>query len=96
MEVIIKPIITEQLSEQAETLNRYGFVVAKEADKGQIKRAVEKKYDVKVTAVNTMIVGGKRKSRFTKAGMITGKTGSYKKALVTVAAGDIIDFYSNI
>lgn len=96
MEVIIKPIITEQLSEQAETLNRYGFVVAKEADKGQIKRAVEKKYGVKVTAVNTMIVGGKRKSRFTKAGMITGSTSSYKKALVTVAAGDIIDFYSNI
>ncbi|PVX52393.1 LSU ribosomal protein L23P [Balneicella halophila] len=96
MEIIIKPIITEQLSEQAETLNRYGFVVAKEADKGQIKRAVEKKYGVKVTAVNTMIVGGKRKSRFTKAGMITGSTNSYKKALVTVAAGDIIDFYSNI
>lgn len=96
MEIIIKPIITEQLSEQAETLNRYGFVVAREADKGQIKRAVEKKYGVKVTAVNTMIVGGKRKSRFTKAGMITGSTSSYKKALVTVAAGDIIDFYSNI
>lgn len=96
MKVIIKPIITEQLSEQAETLNRYGFVVAQEADKGQIKRAVEKKYGVKVTAVNTMRVGGKRKSRFTKAGMITGSTSSYKKALVTVAAGDIIDFYSNI
>lgn len=84
------------MSEQAETLNRYGFVVAKEADKEQIKRAVEKKYGVKVTAVNTLIVGGKRKSRFTKAGMITGRTSSYKKALVTVAAGDIIDFYSNI
>lgn len=96
MRVIIKPIITEQMSEQAETLNRYGFVVAKEADKEQIKRAVEKKYGVKVTAVNTLIVGGKRKSRFTKAGMITGRTSSYKKALVTVAAGDIIDFYSNI
>lgn len=96
MRVIIKPIITEQLSEQAETLNRYGFVVAKDADKEQIKRAVEKKYGVKVTAVNTLIVGGKRKSRFTKAGMITGRTNSYKKALVTVAAGDIIDFYSNI
>lgn len=96
MEVIIKPIITEQMSEVAETLNRYGFVVAKNADKGQIKKAVEAKYNVKVTAVNTMIVGGKRKSRYTKAGMITGKTSSYKKALVTVAPGEIIDFYSNI
>ncbi len=96
MEIIIKPIITEQLSEQAETLNRYGFVVNKAANKGQIKKAVEKKYGVKVTAVNTLVVGGKRKSRFTKAGMITGSTNSYKKALVTVAAGEIIDFYSNI
>lgn len=96
MEVIIKPIITEQMSDIAETLNRYGFVVAKNADKGQIKKAVEARYNVKVTAVNTMIVGGKTKSRYTKAGMITGKTSSYKKALVTVAPGEIIDFYSNI
>lgn len=96
MEVIIKPIITEQMSDIAETLNRYGFVVAKNADKGQIKKAVEARYKVKVTAVNTMIVGGKTKSRYTKAGMITGKTSSYKKALVTVAPGEIIDFYSNI
>ncbi len=96
MEVLVKPIITEQLTEQAETLNRYGFVVSKIANKGQIKRAVEARYGVKVVAVNTMIYGGKNKTRYTKAGIIKGKTSSYKKAMVTVAQGDMIDFYSNI
>jgi len=78
------------------TLNRYGFVVKKDANKQQIKKAVESLYQVNVSSVNTMIYGGKRKSRYTKGGIINGRTNAYKKAIVMLAEGDTIDFYSNI
>lgn len=96
MSIIIKPVITEKMTEIGEKLNRFGFVVNKKANKIEIKKAVEELYDVKVEAVNTMIFAGKNKSRMTKSGYITGKTNSYKKAIVTLAEGDTIDFYSNI
>ena len=96
MNVLIKPIVTEKMTAQSEKLNRYGFVVTRDAKKQQIKKAVEALYPVKVTSVNTMIYGGKRKSRFTKGGVIKGKTNAFKKAIVTLKEGDTIDFYSNI
>ena len=96
MDILKKPIITEKMTGQGEKFNRYGFIVDKKANKIQIKKAVEEMYDVRVDAVNTIIYGGKAKSRFTKAGVITGKTGSFKKAIITLAEGDNIDFYSNI
>lgn len=96
MSILIKPIVTEKITAQSERLNRYGFVVAKNADKEQIKKAVESLYSVNVVAVNTMIYGGKNKSRFTKSGVISGRTNAFKKAVVTLAQGDAIDFYSNI
>ena len=79
-----------------EDMNKYGFLVHKDANKIQIKQAVEKMYGVSVESVNTMRYGGKMKSRFTKSGVITGKTKSYKKAIITLAEGEAIDFYSNI
>jgi large subunit ribosomal protein L23 len=96
MNVIIKPVITEKMTAQGEKLNRYGFIVHKKANKLQIKKAVEDLYGVDVEAVNTLNVSGKEKSRFTKSGVLTGRTSSYKKAIVTLAAGETIDFYSNI
>jgi large subunit ribosomal protein L23 len=96
MDIIIKPILTEKMTAQGEKLNRYGFVVSREADKPQIKDAVEKTYGVSVTDVNTMIYMGKNKRRFTKAGLLEGRTNHVKKAVVTLKAGDKIDFYSNI
>ncbi|MFV0378176.1 MAG: 50S ribosomal protein L23 [Mangrovibacterium sp.] len=96
MSVLIKPIVTEKITAQAERLNRYGFVVVKGAGKEQIKKAVESLYNVNVVAVNTMIYGGKNKSRFTKSGVISGRTNAFKKAVVTLAKGEAIDFYSNI
>ncbi|MCU4166298.1 50S ribosomal protein L23 [Carboxylicivirga caseinilyticus] len=96
MKVIIKPIVTEKMTEVSEKLNRYGFVVDKKANKLQIKDAVEELYNVSVTAVNTMVYAGKEKSRYTKSGVIVGRTNSFKKAVVTLAEGDQIDFYSNI
>lgn len=96
MDILLKPIITEKMTGQAESLNRYGFVVDKRANKVQIKNAIEVLYDVKVESVNTMIYGGKTKTRFTKAGIQYGKKSSFKKAVVTLKKGESIDFYSNI
>ena len=79
-----------------EKLNRYAFRVDKTANKIEIKNAVEQLYGVKVVAVNTSIHPSKNKSRYTRSGMISGRTQSYKKAVVTLKEGDKIDFYSNI
>ncbi len=96
MDILIKPIVTEKMTKQGETLNRYGFIVDKRADKLQIKNAINKMYGVNVIAVNTMRYSGKVKYRYTKSGMSKGKTNAYKKAIVTLAQGEVIDFYSNI
>ena len=96
MGIIIKPIVTEKLTIQGEKLNRYGFIVDREANKLQIKAAVEQAYNVTVADVNTVNYHGKRKSRYTKAGMLTGRANHYKKAYVTLAGDDKIDFYANI
>jgi len=96
MDILVKPLITEKMTDHAERFNRYGFVVDRRATKPQIKKAVESLYNVTVDSVNTMVYGGKMKSRYTKGGIITGKTISYKKAIVTLAEGESIDFYSNI
>lgn len=96
MDIIKKPVITEKMTEVGEKENRYGFIVDKRANKLQIKQAVKEIYGVEVATVNTMNYSGKTKSRYTKAGFITGKTNSYKKAIVTLAEGETIDFYSNI
>ncbi len=96
MEILIKPIVTEKMTVQGEKLNRYGFVVDRHANKLQIKAAVEEIYGVKVLDVNTINYHGKRKSRFTKAGLLSGRANHYKKAIVTLAGEDKIDFYSNI
>jgi large subunit ribosomal protein L23 len=96
MGIIIKPIVTEKMNLQGDKLNRYGFKVQKDANKIEIKQAVEAMYNVTVNEVNTLIVAPKAKSRFTKGGTIKGKTSAYKKAIITVKEGDKIDFYSNI
>jgi len=96
MSTIIKPIITEKITKDGELFNRFGFVVAKKANKIEIKKAVEKAYGVSVLDVNTMIYRADRTTKFTKSGMITGKTSAYKKAIVTLKEGDSIDFYTNI
>jgi len=96
MEISIKPIVTEKATKLSEKLNRYTFRVSPDANKFQIKDLVEKLYGVNVVEVNTMVVRGKNKSRWTKSGLLRGKTASYKKALITLKEGQTIDFYSNI
>tara|TARA_B100000927_G_scaffold253170_1_gene218735 strand:- start:189 stop:482 length:294 start_codon:yes stop_codon:yes gene_type:complete len=96
MSILIKPIITEKMTAASEEFNRYGFVVDRNANKIQIKEAVEEAYGVTVDSVRTMNYAGKSKSRFTKAGVISGRTSHFKKAIVQLVEGDTIDFYSNI
>ncbi|MBQ6747983.1 MAG: 50S ribosomal protein L23 [Paludibacteraceae bacterium] len=96
MSLIIKPIVTEKMTAAGEKLNRYGFMVDRTANKVEIKKAVEEMYNVQVVDVNTLIVAPKLKQRWTKSGLLRGKTNSYKKAIVTLKEGETIDFYSNI
>ena len=94
--VIKKPHVTEKASLGSDATNTVTIVVDRDANKIEIKQAVEAMYNVTVTEVNTLIVAPKKKSRFTKSGAISGKTSAYKKAIVTVKDGEQIDFYSNI
>lgn len=96
MGIIIKPIVTEKMTVQGEKLNRYGFIVERDANKLQIKAAVEQMYNVTVAEVNTLNYHGKKRSRYTKAGVLKGRDNHFKKAIVTLAGNDKIDFYSNI
>ena len=96
MGIIIKPIITEKVTNLSEKYSRYGFRVSPKANKLEIKKAVEEMYGVTVLSVNTLQVEGKTKTRYTKTGILRGRENAYKKAFVTLKEGDVIDFYSNI
>jgi large subunit ribosomal protein L23 len=96
MDILLKPIVTEKMTAQGDKYNRYGFVVARKANKLQIKKAVEELYGVTVESVNTMCYAGKIKIRNTRTGLQKGKTVATKKAVITLAEGNTIDFYSNI
>ena len=94
--IIIKPLLTEKMTKITDSFNKYGFIVRRDVNKLQIKGAVEEMYNVTVTQVNTMRCVPKTKTRNTKAGVISGRTNAYKKAIVTLAEGNKIDFFSNI
>lgn len=96
MDITIEPIVTEKATKLTDKLNRYTFRVSTDANKFQIKALVEKLYGVKVVNVNTAVMRGKNKSRWTKSGLLRGKTAAFKKAFVTVGEGQSIDFYSNL
>jgi len=97
MAVIIKPLVTEKMTAITEKMpNRFGFIVRPDANKLEIKKEVEALYNVKVVDVNTMKYAGKTKTRYTRSGLLKGRTNAYKKAVVTLRDGDTIDFYSNI
>ena len=97
MGIIIKPIVTEKQTAVTEKMaNRVGFRVSPDANKLEIKAAIEEMYDVKVVKINTMNYDGKRKSRYTKSGVVSGREVAFKKAIVTLKEGDVIDFFKNI
>ena len=96
MGILLKPIVTEKLTGETDKRNRYGFIVDRSANKIEIKNAVEQAYGVSVASVNTVNYHGKRKSRYTKAGILRGRMNHFKQAYVTLAGEDQIDFYANI
>lgn len=96
MGILFKPVITEKMTAKGTEGGQFGFIVDNRANKIQIKNAVEELYNVQVVSVNTMNYSGKSKSRNTKAGIISGRTNAFKKAIVTLADGETIDFFSNI
>ena len=96
MIIIKKPVITEKMTAITEKFNRYAFIVDKRANKLQIKQAVQDLYGVQVESVNTINYEGKLKSRYTKTGVISGRRDAFKKAIVTLAKGETIDFFSNL
>jgi len=96
MEILKKPLLTEKVTQLTEKLNRYAFIVDPRANKIQIKSAIEAMYGVNIEAVNTMKYVGKLKHRNTKAGMVSGRIATYKKAIITLKDGEAIDFYSSI
>jgi len=95
-EVLVKPILTEKANSQQDKLRRYAFRVNRKANKLEIKKAVEDFYGVNVIDVNTSVVPGKNKTRFTKAGYVQGRKPAYKKAMITVSEGETIDLYAAI
>lgn len=95
MSVLKRPLVTEKVSSLNEK-GKYGFIVDINANKVEIKNAVEKQYGVNVEKVNTISVMGKMKTRYTKTGILAGRKPNYKKAIVTLAQGEVIDFYSNV
>lgn len=94
--ILIKPIVTEKMTRLAEEGRHYAFQVAKDANKIQIRKAVEERYPgVAVKEVRTMVVRGKRRRQFTKKGLVQGRKASYKKAIITLASGEI-DFFESV
>ncbi len=96
MEILKKPLITEKQTIATDKLGTFGFIVEKKANKIEIKKEIEKLYGVHVTDIRTLILPAKAKSRFTKAGILSGRKGSYKKAIVTLAEGENIDFFTDL
>lgn len=94
--IIIRPLITEKMTAQGEKEGRYGFVVDRRSNKVEIRNAVEKEFNVKVTGMRTMIVRGKERTRYTKSNILRGATSTWKKAIVTLEKGETIDLYSNL
>jgi large subunit ribosomal protein L23 len=96
MEILIRPLVTEKMTALQEKQGKYGFIVDRDANKIEIRKAIEKAYGVNVTKINTIRYDGKVKVRMTKTGVQSGRSHSYKKAIVSLAAGETIDFYANI
>ncbi len=95
-QILIRPLISEKAEMLSDNKGQYTFIVNKSCNKVEIRQAIESTYSVSVKSVNTTILPGKKKSRFTRGGLINGQTSSYKKAYVTLVEGEEIDFFGDI
>jgi large subunit ribosomal protein L23 len=94
--ILIKPLVTEKMTDLMERENKYGFVVDHNSNKIEIAKAVEKRFEVNVVAVNTIKYKGKTKTQFTKRGRFTGKTPQFKKAIITLKEGQKLDLFDEV
>lgn len=94
--ILIKPIITEKNTLLQEAHNQYAFEVDKNANKIEIAKAIEKKFNVRVLSVRTAIIKGKQKTQFTRRGRFTGYRPDRKKAIVTLHKEDKIDLIGTV
>ncbi|MFM7105642.1 MAG: 50S ribosomal protein L23 [Flavobacteriales bacterium] len=95
-QILIRPLVTEKMTKITEKQGKYGFIVNRDANKIEIKKAVEKAYGVNVVQVNTVRYDGKRKMRYTAKSIVEGRSAGYKKAIIKLQAGETIDFYANV
>ncbi len=93
--IIRRPIITEKIT-LLQSKRQYAFEVDPNANKIEIRKAVEKKFNVKVESIRTMRVAGKKRMQLTRSGRFEGRTRSWKKAIVTLKEGDKIDYFENV
>ena len=93
--ILVKPIYTEKMAAQQEVLNRYAFQVDGSANKIEIKKAVESKFEVKVKSVRTMNVFGKMRMQMSRHGRFAGRRPSWKKAIVTLEADYKLELFDN-
>ncbi|NOX90510.1 MAG: 50S ribosomal protein L23 [Calditrichaeota bacterium] len=94
-QILFQPVFTEKMARLQDEQNKYAFKVNLKANKIEIKKAVEKKFNVKVKSVRTMVVYGKKRHQFTKAGRFEGRRPTWKKAIVTLEEGNQIDLFTN-
>ena len=97
-EIILRPVISEKTIDESER-GKYTFAVHDRANKIQIKAAIEELYrteKVTVVGVNVLTAKGKEKRRGTKRGRIVGRTSAWRKAVVTLAAGQKIEFFEGV
>jgi large subunit ribosomal protein L23 len=94
--ILIKPLVTEKLTDLMERENKYGFVVDYNANKIEIAKAIEKRFEVNVVAVNTIRYKGKTKTQFTRKGRFVGKTPQFKKAIITLKEGQTLDLFEEV
>ena len=96
MAYIIKPLVSEKMNALTEKENKFGFIVRPEANKYQIKQEVDSHSHFPVVGVSTMVYAGKSKSRYTRSGLLRGRSNAFKKAIVSLKEGEYIDLYSKI
>ncbi len=94
--ILIRPLITEKITDLTENENKYGFIVDINANKVEIAKAIKQKFDVDVVAVNTIRHKGKSKTQFTRRGRFTGRTPKHKKAIITLKEGQTIDLFTEV
>lgn len=95
-EILIKPLITEKMTNLTADQGKYGFLVNTNSNKIEIAKAVEKKFNVHVEKVRTLNHSGKTKTQFRKSGRFSGKTASYKKAIITLKKGETIELFEQV